>query len=77
MKKVTVFTKHGCPQCDMTKNVLNQEGIEYEVKNVQEDEEAFNYVVEVLGIRQMPVVEVEGEEPFSGFRPDKLKNIKK
>ena len=77
MAKITVFTKNGCPQCEMTKNVLKGEGIEFEVRNVEEDSEAFTYVVEVLGIRQMPVVEVEGQEPFSGFRPDKLQEIKK
>jgi glutaredoxin-like protein NrdH len=77
MAKITVFTKNGCPQCEMTKNVLKNEGIEFEVRNVEEDQEAYDYVVEVLGLRQMPVVEVEGQEPFTGFRPDKLQELKK
>ncbi|MCR4362031.1 NrdH-redoxin [Bacillus subtilis] len=74
--KITVYTKNGCPQCEMTKNVLKGEGIEFVSKNVEEDSEAYVYVVETLGLRQMPVVEVEGEEPFAGFRPDKLQELK-
>jgi glutaredoxin-like protein NrdH len=76
MPKITVYTKNGCPQCDMTKNVLTGEGFEYEVKNIEEDQAAYDYVVNDLGLRQMPVVEVEGQEPFSGFRPDILLTLK-
>ncbi|RTZ53876.1 glutaredoxin family protein [Bacillus sp. SAJ1] len=75
MSKVTVYTKNGCPQCEMTKVVLNGEGIEYDVFNVEEDQEAFDYVVNTLELRQMPVVLVEGQEPFTGFQPEKLKAI--
>ncbi|MED1203544.1 glutaredoxin domain-containing protein [Heyndrickxia acidicola] len=75
MSKVAVYTKNGCPQCDMTKMVLNGEGIEFQVFNVEEDEQAFDYVVNTLNLRQMPVVVVEGREPFSGFQPDKLKAL--
>ena len=90
MTKVTVFTKNGCPQCDMTKRVLTGEGIEFVAINVEEvQEEKFelngvviektplDYVKEDLGFSAMPVVIVEGEEPFTGFRPDKLTEIKK
>jgi glutaredoxin-like protein NrdH len=77
MKKVTVYTKYGCPQCDMTKRVLDGEGIEYTAINVEDDEKAMKFVKEDLGLTSMPVVIVEGEEPFTGFRPDKLHEIKK
>lgn len=76
MKKVTVYTKNDCPQCKMTKRVLNEEEIEYEEFNVEEDKEKMEYVREVLGFTSIPVVVIEGEEPFTGFRPDKLHEIK-
>jgi glutaredoxin-like protein NrdH len=76
MAKVTVYTKNGCPQCDMTKRVLEGEGIEFEAINVDENQEAKNYVIEELGLRSMPVVVVEGKEPFTGFQPDKLMELK-
>jgi glutaredoxin-like protein NrdH len=76
MTKVTVYTKYGCPQCDMTKHVLTSEGIEFESINVEDNEQAFTYIKEELGLSSMPVVIVEGKEPFTGFRPDKLQEIK-
>lgn len=89
MAKITVFTKNGCPQCDMTKRVLTGEGIEFETINVQEVEEieveidgvkvkknTIDYVKEDLGFSAMPVVVVEGQEPFAGFRPDLLQTLK-
>lgn len=79
MAKVTVYTKNGCPQCDMTKRVLQGEGVEFTLINVEDDtkegREGLHYVKEVLGLSSMPVVEVEGQEPFTGFRPDKLAEL--
>jgi len=79
-KKVLVYTKNGCPQCDMTKMVLNGEGIDFDLINIQDDteegREGYTYVVDVLELRSMPVVIVEGQEPFTGFQPEKLKAIK-
>ncbi len=56
--------------------VLDGEGIEYETINVEENEDALNYVKEWLGFSAMPVIVAEGHKPFSGFRPDKLKELK-
>lgn len=76
MAKVTVYTKNGCPQCDMTKVVLTGEGIEFVTINVEEDEKAMKYVKEELGFTSMPVVVAEGKKPFTGFRPDLLHELK-
>ena len=73
---ITVYTKNGCPQCDMTKRVLTGEGIEFTPINVDEDLDAREYVINVLGLTSMPVVVVEGQEPFTGFQPDKLQELK-
>lgn len=74
--KITVYTKNNCPKCEMTKRVLKGEEIEFELRNVEEDQEAYDYVVNVLELREMPVVEAEGHEVFSGFQPDKLQELK-
>jgi glutaredoxin-like protein NrdH len=73
---ITVYTKNGCPQCDMTKRVLTGEGIEFTPINVDEDSDAREYVINVLGLTSMPVVVAEGQEPFTGFQPDKLQELK-
>ncbi|SDZ16137.1 glutaredoxin-like protein NrdH [Evansella caseinilytica] len=75
MGKVTVYTKNGCPQCDMTKVVLTGEGIAFETCNIEEDQKAYDYIVNTLNLRQMPVVVADGLEPFTGFQPDKLKEL--
>lgn len=75
--EVTVYTKYGCPQCEFTKRKLTELGIEYSTINVEDDEKAMKHVKEELGFTSMPVVVVEGQEPFAGFRPDKLEELKK
>ncbi len=76
LANVTVYTKHNCPKCDMTKEMLNDESIEFDVINVEEDENALSYIKDELGFMSMPVVVKKGEEPFSDFRPDKLLKLK-
>ena len=89
MAKVIVYTKNGCPQCNMTKTVLTGEGVEFETINIEEVSEIeveidgvkvkkdpIEYIKEDLGFSAMPVVVAEGHEPFSGFRPDKLTTLK-
>lgn len=76
MSEITVYTKYGCPQCDMTKRVLEGEGVHFNVINVEEDTNALEYVKNQLGFSSMPVVVAEGIEPFSGFRPDMLQALK-
>lgn len=75
-KSVKVYTKNACPSCVATKNILDRDGIEYELINVEEDEKAFAYVKDELGLTSMPVVVAEGQEPFAGFRPDLLEKLK-
>lgn len=76
MNKVILYTKNNCPQCDMTKMVLDGEGIEFNSINVEEDAEALAYVKEELGFSATPIIVAEGIEPFSGFQPEKLKGLK-
>lgn len=75
MAKVKVYTRTVCPACDMTKMVLDMEGVEYEAINIDENEDAYEYV-KGLGFQSTPVIEAEGVEAFSGFQPDKLKELK-
>lgn len=72
---VTVYTKPSCPQCTMTKKVLDKLGIEHDTVDVTADPEAHAYVTG-LGYQQAPVVVVgDGEQHWSGFSPDRLKGL--
>lgn len=69
---VVVYTKHDCRWCDMTKMVLDREGIHYTAVNVEEDATAYAYVTETLNRREMPVVvaaAMSGDVVWSGFQP--------
>lgn len=70
---VTVYSKPSCVQCNMTYTVLKSTGVEYEVVDVTVSDAGFNKVKE-LGYLQVPVV-VTDTEHWSGFRPDKIKEI--
>lgn len=70
---ITVYTKPACVQCNATYRALDKEGIDYDVIDISQDEEARDYVM-ALGYLQAPVV-VAGEDHWSGFRPDRIKAL--
>lgn len=71
MKKITVYSKPNCMQCSFTKKYLDEKSIEYTTYDVYENEQALNTVKD-LGFKSLPVVVIDGETPFFGFRPDLL-----
>lgn len=74
MSKITVYSKPNCMQCNFTKKYLDDKGVEYSTLDVFADEEALNYI-KSLGFQSLPVVEIDGEDPFNGFRPDLLAKL--
>ncbi|OZC42468.1 NrdH-redoxin [Rhodococcus sp. WWJCD1] len=72
---ITVYTKPECNSCDQTKRRLNKHGIEYTTVDVTEDAAAREFVTDGLGYRQMPVVVVDENTHWSGFRIDALDKL--
>ncbi|OAK53999.1 glutaredoxin family protein [Rhodococcoides kyotonense] len=72
---ITVYTKPECNKCDQTKRRLNKHGIEYTTVDVTEDAAAREFVTDGLGYRQMPVVVVDENTHWSGFRIDALDRL--
>lgn len=70
---ITVYTKPACVQCNATYRALDKAGLEYDIVDISENPEARDYVM-ALGYLQAPVV-VAGEEHWSGFRPDRIKDL--
>lgn len=68
---VTVYTKNQCQPCRATKKKLEQLGIYYAEINVDEHAAARDYLIS-RGFMESPVVFVDGMDPWSGYRPDKL-----
>lgn len=75
MSRITVFTKPACGPCRATKVALDKLGIEYRVIDISTDEAARDYVM-ALGYLAAPVV-VAGDEHWSGFRPERIKQLTK
>lgn len=73
MMSITVYSKPNCVQCDATYRALVKNGLEYDVIDITQDEQALA-TVKALGYQQAPVVFAEGDH-WSGFRPDKIKAL--
>lgn len=76
-----VYTKNGCPKCEMTKKQLTAKGVAFEAINIETSGE-FEAYIEMLkqgaASMAMPVVfpaKSTGVEPWSDFRPQKIKEL--
>lgn len=77
MTRIELYTKNNCPGCAMTKKQLTALGIQYAETNVETDTGALEKVKD-LGFNTVPVVlDRETGDIWSGFRPDKIKNLVK
>ena len=70
MKNVVVYTSSTCPYCTLAKEYLDEKGVEYTEKNVQNDPEARKELM-AMGHMGVPVV-VIGEEQIVGFDKSKI-----
>jgi glutaredoxin-like protein NrdH len=67
---VTVYTKPACVQCDMTKRYLDKVGVEYNIVDITQDQEALDMILN-MGFQSAPVV-ISDAGNWAGFQPDKL-----
>lgn len=74
--KLTVYSKPSCVQCNATYRALDAKGILYDIVDLSESDAALEYVKE-LGYSQAPVVVVDDQDHWSGFRPDKIERVAK
>ncbi|MFQ5870083.1 MAG: Uxx-star family glutaredoxin-like (seleno)protein [Candidatus Zixiibacteriota bacterium] len=66
-RRVTIYTKTGCPYCVAAKEDLDRRNIRFEEINVYEKPEAKKKVVELTGGRLVPVI-VDGNNITVGFQ---------
>ena len=71
---IKIYTKPNCVACNFTKNFINDNGITAEFIDVTQDEQALSYVKD-LGYNAMPVVYVDENTHWYGFRPDELEKL--
>ncbi|GAE29583.1 glutaredoxin family protein [Halalkalibacter hemicellulosilyticus] len=71
-KQVIVYSADGCVECTYVKQMLENEGIAFEVRDVLKNRE-YQKEVEKFGFMGIPVT-VLGDRAVKGFNPD-LKEI--
>lgn len=74
---IKIYTKNNCVQCKQSKLWLQNHGLNYKEINVEEDLDAYNYLM-ANNLRTLPVVfeNMVTDEPLAmGFQPHKLKTL--
>ncbi|MDX1535502.1 MAG: glutaredoxin family protein [Candidatus Spechtbacterales bacterium] len=74
MKSVTIYTTPTCHYCHAAKEFFKENNVEYTEKNVAEDTEARQEMVEKSGQLGVPVINVDGELVV-GFNKDVLSKM--
>ncbi|WP_328813555.1 glutaredoxin-like protein NrdH [Rhodococcus sp. NBC_00297] len=74
MSGITVYTKPNCQQCRSTFRALDKAGLDYTAVDISADTEARDYVM-ALGYLVAPVVVVDADTHWSGYRDDRLSEL--
>ena len=74
MADVTIYTTPTCVYCKAAKDFFKEHTIEYVEKNVAEDEQARDYMVEKSGQMGVPVIDIKGNIVV-GFDEAKLSEL--
>jgi len=71
---VTIYTTSTCPYCEMVKRFLQKNDVEYEEKNVANDQAAAKEMIEKSGQMGVPIIDINGEIVV-GFNKEKLSEL--
>lgn len=73
---IKVYSQPKCVQCEMTKEFLKANNVEFEEVNILEDEEALE-LIQLHGFQRLPVVTRNNsfDFAFSGFQIDLLEEL--
>lgn len=74
MQTVTVYSTPNCSRCKVTYMALDRAGVPYTPVDVSQDEGARAYV-EDLGYTEAPVVVVDDDNHWSGYRPEQIARV--
>lgn len=69
---VKVYSITQCPWCDKTKKYLASKGVEFEVRNIEENEDFARECLKISGDTMVPVTTIDGKNFVLGFDKAKL-----
>ncbi|ERB55295.1 hypothetical protein N806_29730 [Rhodococcus sp. P27] len=76
-RRIKVYTKPGCQPCRATKVLMDNLGVEYDTVDITEDESAFRFLTEALGVQEVPLVYLPDGTFWTGFRDERIKELVK
>ncbi|PDQ36525.1 MAG: hypothetical protein B5766_00330 [Candidatus Lumbricidophila eiseniae] len=71
---ITVYTKPGCVQCDMTKRLLDRRSVAYTSIDLSVHPEDVTRLSNA-GFKTVPIIEIDGQPAFAGFQPDRITTL--
>lgn len=72
-KQVIVYSAQGCKECTMVKEMLTNEGIDFEVRDLLANP-VYQEEVEKFGFMGIPVTAV-GDQAVKGFNPVEINKL--
>lgn len=69
-----IYTKTGCPWCVGAKEFLNKKNIEFEERNVTENEDFMKEMIDKSGQSKAPTIDIDGEI-FGDVGEDEIEKI--
>lgn len=70
--KVVIYSGSFCPGCIQAKQYFDEKGIDYEVKNIDENHGNLIEMTEVYGSEVMPTIVINEEHIIQGFSPKQI-----
>ena len=67
-----VYSIHECPWCDKVKKYLKSKGVDFEERNVEDNEDYAKECVKISGDLTVPVVTEDGKNFVLGFDKAKI-----
>lgn len=71
MQEIKIYTTPTCPYCTMAKEYIKEKGVDFKEYNVAQDSEALNEMVQLTGLRTVPVITC-GHDVMVGFDTGRL-----
>ena len=72
---VKVYSFENCPFCQKLKRYLDSRGVEYEVRDIELDEEAAKECQKISGDLMVPVTTIDGVNYVLGFDKRKIDEL--
>jgi glutaredoxin-like YruB-family protein len=72
---VKVYSFEACPYCTKVKKYLDSKGVEYEVRDIELNEDYARECLQISGDTMVPVITIDGKNFVLGFDKAKIDEL--